>query len=158
MLGHQDRSTTRAYWFLASLVIVHVSGEESQGRFSLLEFLVPPGDMPPLHVHRGADQTWYVLEGELTVYLPGRSMTAGPGECVYGPMNVPHTHRVTSAGTVRLVEVNTPAGYERFVAAVGEPTTELTLPSSEKSPDTQKLLALTAEHGIELLGPPGTLP
>jgi mannose-6-phosphate isomerase-like protein (cupin superfamily) len=67
---------------LASLAIVHVSGEESQGRFSLLEFFVPPDDMPPPHVYRQADQAWYVLEGELTVYLPDRSIMAGPGACV----------------------------------------------------------------------------
>jgi mannose-6-phosphate isomerase-like protein (cupin superfamily) len=149
----------RAYRFLGSLVIVHVSGDETQGRFSLLEFLVPAGDMPPLHVHRRADQTWYVLEGELTVYLPGESVIAGPGGCVRGPMNVPHTHKVTSADPVRFVEVNSPAGYERFVAAVGEPTTEFTLPPpSEKPPDPTRLAALAAKHGIDLLGPPGTLP
>jgi mannose-6-phosphate isomerase-like protein (cupin superfamily) len=149
----------KAYRFLGSLVIIHVSGEETQGRFPLLEFLVPPGDMPPLHVHRRADQTWYTLEGELSVYLPGESITAGPRACVRGPMNVPHTHKVTSADPVRFVEVNSPAGYERFVAAVGEPTTEITLPQPpEKPPDLSRLSTLAAEHGIQLLGPPGTLP
>jgi hypothetical protein len=74
-------------------------------------------------------------------------------------MNVPHTHKVTSADPVRFVEVNSPAGYERFVAAVGEPTTDFTLPPpSEKPPDPTSLAALAAKHGIELLGPPGTLP
>jgi hypothetical protein len=74
-------------------------------------------------------------------------------------MNLPHTHKVTSADPVRFVEVNSPAGYERFVAAVGEPTTEITLPQPpEKPPDLSRLSTLAAEHGIQLLGPPRTLP
>jgi hypothetical protein len=99
------------------------------------------------------------LEGDLTVYLRGESITAGPGEYVRGLLNVPRTHRVTSAAPVRFVEVNSPAGYERFVAAVGEPTTGFTLPQPpEKPPDLRRLSTLAAEHGIEILGPPGTLP
>jgi hypothetical protein len=37
----------RAYWFLGDLVIVHVSGDETGGRFCLLEFLQPPGEWTP---------------------------------------------------------------------------------------------------------------
>lgn len=153
------RGTPRAYWFLGDLVIVHLSGEETAGRFSLLEWLQPPGEMTPLHVHRRADQTYYVLEGEMTLYLPGATLAIGPGECGYGPMNVPHTERVTSSGPVRLVEVNSPAGFERFVAAAGVPATELTLPPpSHAEPDFEQLVRLAAEHDIEVLGPPGSLP
>ncbi len=148
-----------AYWFYGDLVIVHLSGEETEERFSLLEWLQPPEEMTPLHVHRQADQTHYVLEGEQTFYLPGRSLAAGPGECLYGPRNVPHTERVTSAEPVRYVEVNSPAGFEEFIVAAGEPAAELTLPPSDRpSPDFERLAALAAEHDIEILGPPGALP
>jgi hypothetical protein len=46
-----------AYWLLGSLAIVHVSGEQTEDRFCLVEFLSPPDDMPPLHVHRRDSQT-----------------------------------------------------------------------------------------------------
>ena len=70
----------RAYWFYGDLVIVQVSGEETGGRFCLLEFMQPPGEWTPLHAHKDSDQTQYVLEGELTVYLPGQSLVVRPGE------------------------------------------------------------------------------
>jgi hypothetical protein len=70
-------------------------------------------------------------------------------------MNVPHTYRVTSEKPGRTLEVNSPPAYERFVAAVGEPTTEFTLQPPEKAQDPMRLSTLAAEHGIE---PPGTLP
>jgi mannose-6-phosphate isomerase-like protein (cupin superfamily) len=149
----------RAHWFYGDLAVIHVSGEETDGRFALLEFLQPPGEMTPLHVHRDADQTMCVLEGELTLFLPGKTLVAGPGEVVYGPMNVPHTEQVTSPGPVRLLGVTTPAGFERFVVAAGRPAAELTLPPASLPPVDFELLArIAAEHRIEVLGPPGALP
>ena len=150
---------TRSYWFYGDLVTVHVSGEETGGRFCLVEFLQPPGEWTPLHVHRDSDQTQYVLEGELTVYLPGGSFAVGAGECINTPRNVPHTECVTSAGPARVLDVNAPSGFDEFIAATGQPTAELTLPPGlDEPPDIDRLAVLAAEHDIELLGPPGSLP
>lgn len=149
----------RAYWLLSNLVIVHVSGDETEGRFSLVEFLMPPDDMTPLHVHQRDSQTTYVLEGEVTIYLPGSSNVLGAGECIHQPAGVPQTERVTSAGPARVLDINSPAGFEQFVAAAGRPAERLALPAvSESPPDLEQMAAAAAEHGIELLGPPGTLP
>jgi hypothetical protein len=116
--------------------------------------------MTPLHVHRDADQTMYVLEGEFRLYLPGKELVAGPGDCVHGPANVPHTEKITSSVPVRLVEVVAPAGFEDFVRAAGEPATELTLPPpSFPEPDLERLARLADEiANVEILGPPGQLP
>jgi mannose-6-phosphate isomerase-like protein (cupin superfamily) len=148
-----------AYWFYGDLVTIHVSGEETGGRFCLVEFLQPSDEWTPLHVHRDSDQTQYVLEGELTVYLPGQSFVVGPGECVNTPMNMPHTERVTSAGPARVLDVNAPAGFDDLVAETGQPAPELALPTRDRPPpDVKRLASLAAEHQIELLGPPGSLP
>jgi mannose-6-phosphate isomerase-like protein (cupin superfamily) len=147
----------RALWFYGDLVTVHVTGTETGGRFCLLEFLKPPGEWTPLHVHRDSDQTQFLLEGEVTVHLPGRSVVLGPGECLTTPMNVPHTECVTSPGPARVLDVNAPSGFDAFVAAAGEPATSLTLPAKDEPPDLERLTALAAEHGIEVLGPPGDL-
>jgi hypothetical protein len=93
------------------------------------------------------------------VYLPGRSHVVGPGECVNTPRDVPHTEHVTSAGPARLLDVNAPAGFDKFVAATGEPAAELTLPPADRPlPDVERLNAIAAEHQIDVLGPPGGLP
>jgi mannose-6-phosphate isomerase-like protein (cupin superfamily) len=159
MALREAREKGRAYWFYGALVTVHVSGEETRGRFCLVEFLQPPGEWTPLHVHRDSDQTQYVLEGELTVYLPGRVVVVGPGACIHTPMHVPHTECVTSAGPARVLDVNAPAGFDEFVAAAGEPTAEPTPPPQQQPPpDLERLAAQAAEHHIERLGPPGSLP
>jgi quercetin dioxygenase-like cupin family protein len=140
-------------------VIVHVCGEETEGRFSLVEFLMPPGDMTPLHVHQRDSQTTYVLEGEVTFYLPGSSTVLRAGECIHQPAGVPQTEHVTSAEAARVLDINSPAGFEEFVAAAGRPAETLSLPpAAESASDLERLTNAAAAHGIELLGPPGTLP
>jgi mannose-6-phosphate isomerase-like protein (cupin superfamily) len=149
----------RAYTFLGNLVVVHVGGDETDGRFCVLEFVQPSGEWTPLHLHRGADQTEFVLEGELTVYRAGGSVVVGPGRSIHNPMNEPHTQCVTSTGPARVLDVVAPAGFDEFVAAAGAPVTELSLPAaSEAPPDLERLSVLGARYGIELLGPPGALP
>jgi quercetin dioxygenase-like cupin family protein len=155
----EEDGVANAYWFYGDLVVVHVPGEETGGRFCLVEFLQPPGEWTPLHAHRDSDQTQYVLEGELTVHLPGRSFVLGPGESVNTPAGIPHTECVTSTGPARLLDVNAPAGFDEFIAAAGEPAAEPTLPPADRPPpDVERLAALAAEHAIEVLGPPGSLP
>ena len=155
----EENASGEAYWLLGSLAIVHVSGERTDDRFCLVEFLSPPDDVLPLHVHRYDSQTTYVLEGETTVYLPGESHVLGPGECIHQPAGVPQTERVTSAEPARVLDINSPAGFDRFVAAAGEPAGGRTLPPPpSEAPDFERIAALAAEHGLDILGPPGTMP
>jgi quercetin dioxygenase-like cupin family protein len=148
----------RAHWTQSRLFIVHVSGEETHGRLSLVEGLLPPDAMTPLHVLSRASQILYVLEGELIAYLPGLSRVLRRGDSMYQPAGIPQTHRVTSSEPARVLAINSPAGFERFVAEAGRPAESLTLPAEESPPDLERLAAIGAENGIEFLGRPGTLP
>ncbi len=57
MALREAREKGRAYWFYGALVTVPVSGGETGGRFCLVEFIQPPGEWTPLHVHVDSDQT-----------------------------------------------------------------------------------------------------
>lgn len=151
-------SDRTSYWFQGALFVVHLAGSETEGRFALLETLSPPGHTPPLHIHHHSDQTWYVLEGEITVHLPGHVSTHGPGSIAYGPRAVPHTHPVTSIVPARILEVTTPAGFENFLSEVADPATQLELPPTGDPPDLARIAEVAKKFGIELLGPPGSLP
>lgn len=146
-----------AYWSLGSLAIVHLSREDTEGRYSFVEHLIAPGERPPTHVHGREGQLWYVLEGELTVHLPGETRRCHSGEWAYGPPGVPHTHEVTSETPARVLEVNSPAGFEDFIAAAGQPAGELTVPPSGE-PDLSRAIALAPKYGIDVMGRPGELP
>ena len=149
----------RAYWSQSRLFIVHVGGDETGGRLSLVEGLLPPDAMTPLHVLRRVDQILYVLEGELTAYLPGVERVLRSGDGMLQPAGLPQTHRVTSAAPARVLAINAPAGFEQFFIETGRPAESLTLPPPDASPpDLENMASEAAKHGIELLGPPGALP
>jgi quercetin dioxygenase-like cupin family protein len=130
--------------FLGSRARILAEGG-SLGVIDMLE--VPAGDMPPLHVHRAHDECFYVLSGEATFYMPGIERTVGAGDFVHVPRGVRHSYRVGDAPCHWLV-LSSPAGFERFVAAVAQ----------LEAPTPEELTAVAAEHEIEILGPPGTLP
>jgi quercetin dioxygenase-like cupin family protein len=61
--------------------------------------------MMPLHVVPRASEILYVLEGELTAYLPGVSRVLRRGKSMYQPVGVPQTHRVTSSEAARVLAI-----------------------------------------------------
>jgi mannose-6-phosphate isomerase-like protein (cupin superfamily) len=134
--------------FLGSRCRILVTSESTAGKYGLVDMIeVGAHDMPPLHVHHTHDEGFLLLDGELSLFLPDREITLRPGEFVLAPRGVPHTYRV-GGSPARWLVLSTPAGFERFVqdvAALDEVTAE-------------GLTAAGAAHGIEILGPPGTMP
>ena len=143
-------------WFLNDLATIHLSGEDTGGRFSLVEMALPPGDQAPLHVHREDDEGFYVLDGTVTLWVGDDSRDLEPGEFALAPHGIPHTYRVGEDGARMLVTSST-ADFDRFVCEVGVPAAENRLPDPA-APDPERLAAIAAEHDIEILGPPGALP
>ena len=146
-----------ALWFMNDLARIHLTGERVEGRFSVVEFTAPAGDMPPLHRHDRDHELFYVLEGHLTLHQPGRRVEAEAGNAVFGERGVAHTYQVSDDGPARFLVIASPAGFESFVAEVARPAERLRLPEPS-APDPEKLAAIAARYGIVLLGPPGTLP
>ncbi len=151
------QTVTSAIWFIDNLVRVHLSGDETDERLSLIEMLAPRGHMPPLHVHRAEDETFYVLEGHVRLYVGDAVYALSQGEAAFAPREIPHTFRVESE-TARVLVAATPAGLNRFVAAAGRPADALELPAETVLPDPQRFAEICEKFEIELLGPPGTLP
>jgi quercetin dioxygenase-like cupin family protein len=144
-------------WFIDTLARIHVGGEESEGRYAVVESVAPAGNMPPLHVHEREDEVFHVLEGRLTLHLPGERIELAAGDTVRAPRGVPHTYRVESE-TARWLVVCEPAGFDAFVRAVSEPAPAAELPPAGRDHDLGAITAAAARRGIELLGPPGAIP
>jgi len=144
-------------WFIDGLAHVHVSGEETDGRYAVLEILVPEGDMPPLHVHHEEDEVFHIVDGEVTFFLPGRQLSLTAGETFRAPQGVPHTYRVESP-SARWLVVCAPARFDAFVRAVSDPAPTEEMPPRGRPLDPELLAVEGARVGIELLGPPGALP
>jgi quercetin dioxygenase-like cupin family protein len=144
-----------ALWFLGLLATIKSSSETTASRVAVIEHLAPHGSGSPLHVHHNEDEWFYVIEGELTFWVGGQVITAPAGSFVYGPRDIPHTF-IVSSEQARFLLVTEPAGFENFVRALAEPAQQLVIPPpATEPPDIARMIALAAEYGIEILGPPG---
>ena len=140
-------------WFLGTLAIIKVPGEASDGRFALIEFLFPRHASPPLHTHP-QDESYIVLEGQLTVQAGGRRFELAPGAAAVVPMGVAHTFRVDS-NTARVLVLSTPAGLEEMGRDGSVPAITPTLPPGETPrPTPEELEGIFRAHGQVNVGPP----
>jgi quercetin dioxygenase-like cupin family protein len=144
-----------AYGFFGTLVTIKAGARETGGAALITENLAPRGAGSPLHVHHNEDEWFYVLEGELTLWVGGEVHVLGAGGFAYGPRDIPHTFTVSSE-QARFLLVTEPGGFEGFVRALGQSTQRREIPSAAGGPpDMDVLLATAADYGLEILGPPG---
>ena len=66
----------KSVWLVGDLVTVKLEGEDTGGAHSLVEETTPPEGGPPPHIHHNADETIYVLEGELE-FMVGNGIRSG---------------------------------------------------------------------------------
>jgi quercetin dioxygenase-like cupin family protein len=149
---------TESIWFTDSLMRVHITPEDTNGAYALIEALVPSGHMPPPHIHEHDAESFFVLEGEITVHTDDGAAVVRPGEAAHVPAGTAHTICVTSAGPARAVIVTAPAGFVGYLRACGRPAEREALPVLDGPPDVALLLREAPAHGLTVLGPPGTVP
>ncbi|HEV8635318.1 MAG TPA: cupin domain-containing protein [Chloroflexota bacterium] len=98
-----------------SPISVRLRCEQTKSRRALMENRVDADFAgPPLHVHPDFDETFHVLEGELTFQLGDQRLTAGAGALVVAPGETPHTYANLSREEARPLLLRTPAGFERY--------------------------------------------
>ena len=147
-----------AFWLLGMLETVKIGREDTGGEYGLLELVVPAGVGPPWHVHHEEDEWFYVLEGEVTVWVADTKLSLKAGSFAFGPKGVPHTFYVES-GQARFLVGLQPMQFEGFLREVGEPAPERVIPPPlEGHPDMERLAPIAKRCGFEILGPPGPPP
>ena len=104
-----------------------LGGDDTDGRYCLIDMLVPPGGGPPHHRHN-FEESFTVLEGEVEFTFRGKKLVVRIGETVNIPANAPHFFRNASKEPARLLCICTPAGLEQLFLAVGVPVATRTTP------------------------------
>jgi mannose-6-phosphate isomerase-like protein (cupin superfamily) len=131
--------------FLGSIgVRFMMDGEESARRFSLVEHPMSPRALAaPLHRHTREDEYSYVLEGRMGALLGEEVVEAGPGDFVYKPREQWHTFWNAGDTPCRILEIISPAGFERFFA-------ELDDLGGALNADPKAFAALNERYGLEM--------
>jgi quercetin dioxygenase-like cupin family protein len=125
--------------------------EDTGGAFFLFEDVMTKGKTTPLHAHPEADETVYLLEGEIVVQVDGKRTQFGAGGVSFVPKGIPHAFLVLS-DTARILTFQTPGIGQAFYRDASEPSTD----ESSSGFDIARLQASAHDNprGITLLGPP----
>lgn len=125
--------------------------EQTGGAFFLFEDELTEGKVTPLHKHPEADETVYVLEGEIVLVAGGDEHVLGAGALSFVPRGTPHAFQVRSE-TARILTIQTPGIGQAFYrgasdAAATDDADRVDIARLQES-------AAANPRGIELLGPP----
>jgi len=121
------------------------SGQNNDGRLDFFIFDVDYAFWVPLHTHAVQEDTFFVMDGVLTMQLDDDVVELTAGDFATAPPGVAHsfTNARADQGPVRLVNLMTPGlGFDRYLeqvmAGADEPTTN----------------RLNEEYGVQMMGPP----
>lgn len=144
-----------ASWFQGNRITIKATAASTGGAFGLIESMVPPGYSPPLHIHDREDETFWVLEGEVTIRCGEATFRATAGAYAFLPRGVPHTFFVESNRPARMLAILTPGGGEAFFAEAGRPAGGEGFPPPTP-PDFEQLRRVALQFGNRIVGPPMT--
>jgi mannose-6-phosphate isomerase-like protein (cupin superfamily) len=137
--------------FLGSIgVRFMIDGVDAAERFSLVEHPMSPRALAaPVHRHTREDEYSFVLEGRMGALLGDEVVEAGPGDLVYKPRNQWHTFWNAGDEPCRILEIISPAGFERFFQ-------ELSDMGGVTQVSPEELARLNERYGLEMQ--PDTVP
>jgi quercetin dioxygenase-like cupin family protein len=119
-----------------------LGAEHTDGRFSVVEHPMPPRALAaPLHRHSYEDEYSFVLEGRMGAQLGEQLVYAEAGDLVSKPRGQWHTFWNAGDDRCRIVELISPAGFERYF----EELVDMTEP---RTPDT--IAPIAARYGLEM--------
>ena len=132
------------YRFLAT-------GDDTNGKYALLEAIVPPGGGPPPHVHSREEEGFYILAGEITFTIGDQRLVASAGMFANIPVGTPHSFKNESGKPAKMLISVAPAGLEKMFFEFGVPVPQGTTmaPPTTKA-EIEKLMAIAPTYGIEI--------
>ena len=132
------------YRFLAT-------GDDTNGRYSVWEAVVPPGGGPPPHVHSREEEGFFVLQGEVTVHVGDERVVATAGMFVNMPVGTPHSFKNESSAPAKMLISIAPAGLEELFFEIGVPVAQgATTAAPPTKDEIEKMLAVAPKYGIEI--------
>jgi quercetin dioxygenase-like cupin family protein len=137
-------------------MVIKVRDEDTASAYSIHDNTIPPGSPGPRpHIHRHHEEAFYVLEGELTVRVGPRTITAPAGSFVVVPRGVVHQPSNPGTQPTRVLLIFSPAGMDHFFEEAAERRMPLQAPPTDPVV-LEELTAFTEKYGYEFAElPPG---
>ncbi len=150
----RPQGTGSLIWTRGALLELKATRAETRGAYGLVDELLPPGFAPPLHIHYGEDEAFYLLAGQVRFACGTERYEATAGAFIFLPRGVAHTFRVVGEEPARMLNLLSPGGFERFFEQDGVPAPDYVLPPDSGPADLAHLRALAAHYQCAIIGPP----
>ncbi len=137
-----SRTEGETVWMGGIGVVFKLPASATDQSFSLVEHIVKPGALTPPHTHSREHEFSYVLEGVLGAEIGSQIVHAHPGEFALKPRGVPHAFWNEGPGTLRFLEIISPAGFEQFFREGSK------LVPAQGMPDEAAFGALVTKYGL----------
>ncbi len=152
---HPDDPQARHISLVGDIYTILVPGAQTDGRYCLIDMLVPDGSGPPPHRH-DFEEMFSLLEGELEFTFRGQTQTVKAPSTVNIPANAPHQFKNASGSTVHMLCVCTPAGQDEFFTAIAVPVASRdaappTISKEEQAAKGKLAAALAPKYRTEML-------
>lgn len=94
--------------------------QQTRNQFALIEFQLPTGAEPPPHIHHMEDETFYVLEGRLSVTVGNETTILEAGAGLFAPRGIPHSFRILTS-TARFLNLISPGNLWQYFMDFSSP-------------------------------------
>lgn len=95
-------------------VIFKIDGDETGRALSIVEHTFELGALVPPHLHHLEDEYSIVLDGQIGFRSDDQEVVLEPGGYIIKPRGQVHAMWNAGSTRARMIEVITPAGFERF--------------------------------------------
>jgi len=111
-----DTNELEEFPYDAGKVKFIATSEQTAGAYAVVELTEMPGYKTAWHRHNNYEETFYVMEGVLTITIANETHELPAGSYILIPRGTPHAQGNFSAHPVRLLTTFTPGGFDRFFA------------------------------------------
>ena len=147
-----SQTKIKSLWILGDVYTVKISGDETQGRYSVWEIEAAPNNGPPLHKHSMEDEAFYILEGMFSFPYGSKETNLAKGQFMYVPRGEFHTYKNIGSSFGKLLVIITPPQFEKFLEEIGIPIDDK---SSFQPPQItpaviENVVKSAARYGLEI--------
>lgn len=141
-----------SYWYIGHLISILLSGKDTGGSFSLIHGYEIRGLEPPPHIHTLEDESFYILDGEITYAVGNEVFKAKKGNWVFLPRGIRHSFQVVTEQAEVLIHLS-PGGFENYFIEMSEPAHEMVIPPRPQGPpDVKRITETASRYGIRFPG------
>jgi mannose-6-phosphate isomerase-like protein (cupin superfamily) len=119
--------------------------DDTSGKFTLLEAAEPPDFGPPMHIHHGIAEAFYVLEGEYFIFIEEEETRCPAGSFIFIPAETAHGFRVGKVNS-RKLNLYLPASMVGYFDQLSD-----AIRSGDADPD--RLAEIATRNAVEVIGP-----